>query len=318
MNRRKLFLLLFGAVILAVAGPFIAISADSSKPEQLVSTLDSASLSAKHYMTTYIDANGKVGPSSSDKLNFTHQAQALLITAADSDPDRFTAVWNRTKTDLAKPDGTYDASAADLLMASRAFLVAANRLNNADYRTNAQQFGNEAIKKVDGTQVLNAADFQLRTLDELAKLPNADPKFATIATRDRKFLQQRTTKLPADTDSPKARYGAMAQTIPLAIKDSCNASDYDINKALWLTLRTSRETRFASELDLDGGIANNSPSVKAAVATAAAASVAGEKLQSNQLLDQADALAKQQSNVDAAAWSAIGRIVVNTDWLGNC
>src|SRR5438128_1346616 len=141
MNRRNLVAIVFGVVALAVAGPFIAINADSSKPEQLVSPLDAASVASKAYMDNFVSTDGRVG----DKTQFARQAQALLIAAATSDTERFNTIWNRTKTDLVKPDGSLDAESRDLLTASRSLLVAALHSNNSSYRDDALRLGSQAV-----------------------------------------------------------------------------------------------------------------------------------------------------------------------------
>jgi hypothetical protein len=52
MSRRKLTLIVFGILLLALIGPFVAISRDTAKPEQRLNELDNASLVAKDFMDT--------------------------------------------------------------------------------------------------------------------------------------------------------------------------------------------------------------------------------------------------------------------------
>jgi hypothetical protein len=129
-----------------------------------------------------------------------------------------------------------------------------------------------------------------------------------------------TQKLPLDASSGTAadHYGKLAQMIPLWLKDSCDSQDAQSAKKIWFALRDSPITRVATALSADGKVVDGSPSATAAAATAAAAEVAGEHVQSAQLLDQADVIAEERNDVESAAAAAIGRIVVDTDWLGVC
>lgn len=328
MERRTLLAVVVTVVAFAVIGPFIALASDSSKPEQVVPAVDNASLAAKRYIDTFVSEDGSVG--SPPAFTFDRQAQGLLITAAIADKARFDAIWQRTK--LLSNDGIFDASAPDLLTATRAFIVASKRLGDPAYLTTAQTLANQALVHVNASDVLvdngnvDARSLQLRTIDEIAKLPGADPRWHKIATAMRNLMPVQLTnngqKLIANVVSPtgvalEKNYSKPAQSAVLWLKDSCHAEDADLARTIWQTLRLSQETRTANHLSLNGEIGDNLETPIAAVATSAAAALANEPVQSARLLDQADLLAKNKS-VDEYAWNALGRIIVSTDWLGPC
>jgi hypothetical protein len=324
-RNRKLALIIFAIVGVSVLGPFIALSTDISKPEQPTHELDSASVAAKNYMDKYVATNGTV----SGKLSFANQSQALLIAAATADRSRFDSVWQRTQT-LRKSDGTWgDASAGDMLLTIRAFLVASDRLSNPAYQVTAKQLSAQLLATNQlQSETIDAGTSVFRTLKELQAL-TGDSQWATIADARHKALSDELakTKLPVDTAKlhdgtvvveAGSLYGPSAQRATLFLGDSCEVADSDVAKKLWLTLRLSPVNRVATTLDANGAAVNRQPATLPAVATAATAEAAGEHVQALHLLDQADAMAKNETNAEASGWDAIGRIVVSTDWLGAC
>lgn len=317
MSRNGKVALVIGVlVVLAVLGPFIALSSDSSKPEQRTHELDSASVTAKNYVDKYVAADGTAAGS----LSFSSQSQALLITAATADKTRFDAIWQRTQT-LKAGDGSWpNANAADMLVAIRSFVVAANRLGDDSYRTTAKDLSAQLLKTNQLQTTANGDEtMAFRTYDEIQSLTN-DSQWANIAENRRQALnaQLRSAKLPANSSSDSI-YGPAAQEAVLYLKDSCNTADTDTAKKIWLTLRLDPQNRIASSLKVNGDDNNDrQPSSLAAAATAATADVAGEHVQSLTLLDQSQAISQQKNNATDAAWAAIGRIIVSTDWLGTC
>lgn len=328
MNRRKLGLTVLLLALLVAAGPFYALAADNSKPEQAIPAVESASIASKTYVETFIGDDGNANKGSN--TSFSQQARALLITAATADRARFESVWSRTKTDFARPGGGYDASTPDLLMVTRAFLVAAQRIEDPKYNNTAQQLASEI--SLDPRNNVDASLMQLRTLDELASLSGSDApgsdaqwpsnaQWATAAEELRKLQTGQLVqhKLLADSVVPAGNiYGPKAQFATLMLKDSCVSSDVITAKTMWKTLRLSPDLRLANAVDVEGGKEDASPSVQAAIATAAAAAAAGEHVQSLELLDKAAALASASNTAEALSWAAIGRIVISTDWFGTC
>jgi endoglucanase len=317
MSRNGKVALVIGTlVVLAVLGPFIALSSDSSKPEQRTHELDSASVAAKTYIDKYVAADG----TAAGLLGFTTQSQALLITAATADKARFDSVWQRTQSLKAADRSWPNTNAADMLVAIRSFVVAANRLNDDAYRTTAKELATQLLKTNElQTSATGDDTMAFRTYDEIQSLTN-DSQWATIADNRRQALaaQLQAAKLPANSASNNI-YGAAAQLSVLYLKDSCNTADHDSAKKVWLTLRLDPQNRIASSLKVNGDDNNDrQPSAIAAAATAATADVAGERVQSQTLLDQSQAISEQKNNATEAAWAAIGRIVVSTDWLGTC
>lgn len=332
MSRRKLTLIIFGILLLALVGPFVALTRDTSEPEQKVNELDLASVAAKKFLETHVNADGVVGDIA--QLSFSEQAQGMLVAAATADKARFDKIYAMSG---AVPQGPW-VSSADVparLTMIRAQLVAAERLNDPSYldaaktsAVNLLELNAATSPPANGPITLDltyAGALQPRTFQELYEL-TGDERWKNLATSARATITKQLNgdqKLPADSASadspaPDAKYGAQAQTVPLWLKDSCDPADKATDKKLWLALRNSPTARVAKTLELGGKVDDGAPSALAAVATAATAEVAGERVQSLQLLDQADAIAREQGTPDAAAWAAIGRIVVSTDWLGPC
>jgi hypothetical protein len=253
-----------------------------------------------------------------------------LIAAATADRARFTAI--DAKAVQAAPTKA-ESEPADQLRRIRAHLVAADRLNDPSFEASARTMAAQMLS-TDPTAFEAdpfAADaMQFRTFTDLYAL-TGDKQWAGLAEQSRDILREQLEdldqKLPVDaatvdngavTIAAQSNYGEKAQTIALSLKDSCDPADAHMAQELWLSLRDSSTTRVASELQRNGKTVDNTPSALAAVATAAVAEVAGEHVQSLQLLERADVIAKDRPDPESSAWNALGRIIVSTDWLGAC
>jgi hypothetical protein len=316
MSRRKLTLIVLGVLLLALIGPFVAITRDSSQPETRVHELDLASVAAKNFMDNYVQPNGQVGQGG---IRDDLQVQGMLIAAAIADRARFEAMVNMYGS-VDRP-GNFGAPTANELAIIRAHLVASERLSDPKYADSVKQRLDELLQNASPSPQNSTADvMQFRTFQELYEL-SGDERWNTIASTFRTSLAELldAQKLPGDAfASGGQNYSAPAQMLPLWLKDSCNSQDTDLAKKIWLGLRDSTSTRVATELTVDAKVVNGDPSALAAVATAATAEVAGEHVQAAQLLERADVIASDKADAESAAAAALGRIVVSTDWLGAC
>jgi hypothetical protein len=313
MSRRKLTLIIFGILLLALIGPFVAITRDSSQPETRVHELDLASVAAKNFLDTFVRPDGQVGDNG---LRDDLQVQGMLIAAATADRARFDSIAAAYGSIGRYAD--IGAPTEDDLVLARALIVASERLGDPKYADSVKQALAARAPSLPDPQKSTASAVQLRTFAELADL-TGDARWNETANAFRTRLRTEldSHRLPADEPSFDS-YSASAQMVPLWLLDSCNAEDTDLAKKIWLGLRDSKTTRVASALSLDSESSDDEPSARAAAATAAAAEAAGEYVQADQLLEQADVIAKNKGDAESVASAALGRIVVSTDWLGVC
>lgn len=259
------------------------------------------------------------------------------------------------KWDDGKVEDPQPATDADMDMA-RALSIAAERFGEKSYADEARALAkaivdNELFYTDDNRPVVMAGPWAVneprftnpsyhspRAEQELAGL-TGDALWNTIRQRERELMDrligsQQQPRLPSDwakleangnitpssppgkTDAPVYSYDAVRTPVRLA--ESCDQADRDQAMRLWTLLNESRQTRSSATLSLDGDVVDRTPSAPAAVGSAAAAKAAGDTTQMNDLLDLADRIDTSQNSYYGAAWAALGRIMLTTDWLGAC
>lgn len=247
------------------------------------------------------------------------------------------------------------ASDADLDMA-RALSVAATRLNEPRYAEEAVELANAIVSQmvvVDGDQepVLlagpwaNSAPFYInpsyhspRAEQELARITGArvwnelrlsqremideldgtpqDPRLPP----DWALVQANGDAIPAVSPdrTQQPRYSWDAARTPIRLAESCDQADRDQAAQMWRVLNRSRQSKSAVEMSLSGDVQGRSLTALGSVAGAAGAKSAGDAIQMNNLLDLADRVDANQDTYYGSAWTALGRIMLTTDWLGRC
>ncbi|HEX4109799.1 MAG TPA: glycosyl hydrolase family 8 [Solirubrobacteraceae bacterium] len=109
-------------------------------------------------------------------------------------------------------------------------------------------------------------------------------------------------------------YGFDAVRVPVRLADSCSAADRATAASLWPTLRRAG-TPTPATMTLSGQPLTTRSDPVALVAAAAAASAARDRGQAFALLARAQALDARSPSYYGAAWVALGRIMLQTDWL---
>ena len=252
--------------------------------------------------------------------------------------------------DGAIVDGN-DATDAEL-DAIRALLVAEDRFDRPDYRDDAERLA-EAIERHlvvqagpgalllpgpwadDSTTdaiVLNPSYYAPRSFQHLDDLRPAGP-WNSIHQASRSVVAQLTDagQLPPDwvrleegrlrpvadpgIDGGEARYSYDAVRLPVRYAESCSAQDRELAAALWPLIEPLPA---ASVRGLDGRDVAGEQHPSALVGAAAAAAASGERERATHLLDEATALDDRRPSYYGSAWTALGRVLLDTDLLGAC
>jgi cellulose synthase (UDP-forming) len=245
------------------------------------------------------------------------------------------------------------ASDADL-DAARALAIAASRFHEPAYGRAARAMGrailtHETIATPHGRVLLAGPWAQsARVVDPSYFSPSAnialalvDPahahQWAALEAGDRGALSSvtRANRLPPDwghvtaagavvpTGTPNRpgetpRYSFDAARIAVRYAASCLAGDRALAAGLWPTLQQAGSPPPYS-LTLTGGALATSSHPVVLVSVAAAASAYGRPADALRLLTRADALDRRYPTYYGAAWNALGRIMLTTDWLpGSC
>lgn len=256
----------------------------------------------------------------------------------------------------SKQDAVVDPTAVSVganLDVARALAVASHRFGDAEYADQARRIGNALLaERVESTpngglylgdvfgadkpEAFVPGDHAPRTIRALHEL-TGDQRWRQILETQREIvaelLDETNPRLPPELaeitangeavprderSSSTPRYADDAARLPARLAESCDQGDKTQAMNIWTLLNRSRDTRFASELDLDGSLREPTPAVISAVASAAGAKAAVDELQMYSLLDAADDLEKRNSSVHGAAWAALGRVMLTTTWLGQC
>jgi len=243
------------------------------------------------------------------------------------------------------------ASDADL-DAAHALLIAAQRFDDDGYRSDglriaAAILGSETAE-VDGKPVLTAGTwaraapptinpsyFDPRAYALLGAM-SGDPRWDQLESSSRELLDglaarsplppdwasARTTgpvAIPAPSDpAAGVRYGFDAVRVPVRWAAACTPENRAIAAREWSFLGPQEAAgNLAGEYSLDGQpLSPASPA--ALVGAAGAARADGHTSVSDALLDRAESADAATPTYYGAAWVALGRVMLNTDWLGPC
>jgi endoglucanase len=123
---------------------------------------------------------------------------------------------------------------------------------------------------------------------------------------------------PLSDPSAGIRYGFDALRVPVRWAAACTAQNRAIAAREWSFLGPHEASGdLAGEYSLDGQAL--SPATPAAlVGAAGAARAAGQTDVSDSLLDRAESTDAGAPTYYGAAWVALGRVMLTTDWLGAC
>jgi len=298
------------------------------------------------FLDRYVEPDGRVvrRDQGGDTVS-EGQAYALLITVATGDRARFARVWTWTAQHLQRPDGLLswhwadghvvdpEAAADADLDAARALVFAAERFDEPSYLDQAQRIGGAVLDQetatLGGRLVLVAGPWARQPPVRLNPSYIAPQTFTALAgvTGDRRWMQLIDSgvadlreltagDLPPDwaeveddgsaqpTSSPAGEtphYGYDAARVPLRLGEACAPGSRDIAANLWPRLRGRR---------------NQHP--VGFVGAAAAAGATGDYGARDRLLAAAQSRDAQQPTYYGAAWVALGRIMLTTDFLGSC
>lgn len=242
------------------------------------------------------------------------------------------------------------ASDADL-DASRALLLAAQRFGDPAYRSAALRIGQSVLSAetavLGGHRVLLAGPWTHEYLDPSYLSPrtftalgqaSGDAAWGRLTASGYTLvaqLQQGGPGLPPDwaTVSPAGAaspasapsgsgapvYGYDAGRVLVRMAEDCSARGRAIAAKPWPWLAGQvAKGQLAAQYGLDGTARVNYSSPLANVAAAASATAAGDRGQAAALLDKAEASDRAQPTYYGAAWVALGRIMLTTNWLGRC
>ncbi len=113
-------------------------------------------------------------------------------------------------------------------------------------------------------------------------------------------------------------YGLDAQRIAVWYGASCSSADRALAAALWPSLRRARGRGGAIAYSLTGRRLSRSANPLGYVAAAAAAGAAGARQQALRLLAKAGHQDRSYHTYYGDAWLAIGRVLLDTNWLTGC
>lgn len=243
------------------------------------------------------------------------------------------------------------ASDADL-DAARALLLAGERFDDESYRSAGLRIADailreETVATPDGLALaagpwarqapatINPSYLDPRAFSALGAA-TGDPRWKQLERGSRALISslQSSGGLPSDwarleaagptpvpaPDDPTgaARYGYDAFRVPVRWAAACSPENRAVAAASWSFLG-AQETAgtLSGEYGLDGA-ALSGANPAALVGAAAAARAAGDVDAGDALLDRAQAADAEASTYYGAAWVALGRVMLTTDWLGAC
>lgn len=247
--------------------------------------------------------------------------------------------------------GVVDANAATdaELDAIRALVLAADRFDQPRYRREAEQLALAVERHLvielretplllpgpwadDDGIVVNPSYYAPRSFQQLQQLHSAGPWSALEgASRDivrhltdgeqlppdwARIIDGRAEPAsgPSDGDG-QPRYSYDAVRLPIRYAESCLPEDRAVAGRLWPMLSDEPS---AAVRDLDGSDLGGEEHPSALVGAAASAAASGHRDRAAQLLDEAEALDRSQPTYYGSAWVALGRVLLDTDLLGQC
>jgi endoglucanase len=336
------------AVALLVAGAVLATAAVVALARGGEDRPGAARAAAERFLDEYVAGDGRVvrRDQGGDTVS-EGQAYAMLLAAAIGDERRFDLAWTWARDHLRRPDGLLawhwddgqvvdgePAADADL-DAARALMLAARRFERPELADEGRRLGdviraNMAVGDLlvagpwaRDEAVVNPSYLSPRAFDVLGwsraavsarrfvrALPELPPDWARLKG------ETVTPTGPPGSDEPPA-YGYDAARVPLRLAESCASEDRSLAARAWPRLRD--RDPLPSVLALDGAPRNSDDSHPVALAGAAgAAHAAGDAAAADDLLDRATQLDEARPSYYGAAWTALARVMLDTDWLGRC
>jgi endoglucanase len=246
---------------------------------------------------------------------------------------------------------TEPATDADL-DAARALLVAGSSFDEPEYASEGVRIGAAILERetvqVEARPVLvagpwarreepvfNPSYFDPRAFAALAAA-SGDERWAAVAETSRDLVAELTAQPPAlppdwarvrsgtavasgppATPTREPRYGFDAVRLGVRMAASCAEQDRSLAAAVWERLGPVYEV-FASEHALDGRPLGGTAHPAALVGAAGAAGAAGDVGARAALLARAEQADADSPSYYGAAWVALGRVMLTTDWLGGC
>jgi endoglucanase len=307
-----------------------------------------ARTAAERFLGGYVEGDGRVvrRDQGGDTVS-EGQAYAMLLAVAIGDERRFDLAWTWARDHLQRPDGLLawrwddgqvvdgePAADADL-DAARALLLAARRFGRQDLGEEGRRLGdairqNEAVGDLvvagpwaRADAVVNPSYLSPRAFDALGwraageSARRALGRLGDPLPPDWARLEGDAMKPtgPPNTGEP-AVYGYDAARVPLRLAESCSHEDRQLAARAWPALRD--RDPLPAVLGLDGAARTADSHPVALAGAAGAARAAGDRAAADELLDRAGDLEHDRPSYYGAAWTALARVMLDTDWLGNC
>jgi endoglucanase len=118
--------------------------------------------------------------------------------------------------------------------------------------------------------------------------------------------------------SGTAAYGLDAQRAPVWLAAGCTQGNRTVAARAWPTLDHAADSGAAVSYTLGGRTVGRTVNSMGLVAAAAAADAAGHAGSASRLLHRADQQSDAHSTYYGDAWTALGRILLDTNWLSSC
>jgi endoglucanase len=335
MRRRHVLIAALAAAILAGLVVVLASSGHQRDP---------ARAAVDRFMDRYVSPGGQVvrRDQGSDTVS-EGQSYAMLMAAAVGDRARFDSVWGWTRAHLQRSDGLLRWKAGDPgaqpaadadLDAARALLVAGRRFGVPAYTRAARRIG-AAVAAQETTpghvlvagpwardrQIVNPSYVAPRTLRLLGLGDVRDASLRVVAAlqHHRSGLAPDWSQLTTPIGTPQqpgaqARFSYDAVRIPIRLAEDCDPAVRREAAATWPALRAQQ----AQARDLGNTPLAQGSNPVFAVAAAASAASAGDADAARDLLGRAEQMDHQNPTYYGAAWVALGRIMLTTDWLSGC
>jgi endo-1,4-beta-D-glucanase Y len=307
-----------------------------------------ARAAAERFLDGYVEHDGRVvrRDQGGDTVS-EGQAYAMLLAAAIGDERRFDLAWTWARDHLRRADGLLawrwddgqvvdgePAADADL-DAARALLLAARRFGRPQLADEGRRLG-DAIRAHEAVgdlvvagpwarseAVVNPSYLSPRAFDALGwKAASASARRA-LGGLDQPLppdwarLEGDTLRPtgPPESDAP-AVYGYDAARVPLRFAESCASADRRLAARAWPALRD--RDPLPAVLGLDGASRSSDSHAVGLAGAAGAAHAAGDRGAASELLDRAEELEHDRPSYYGAAWEALARVMLDTDWLGRC
>jgi endoglucanase len=307
-----------------------------------------ARAAAERFLDGYVEGDGRVvrRDQGGDTVS-EGQAYAMLLAVAIGDERRFDLAWSWARDHLRRSDGLLawrwddgqvvdgePAADADL-DAARALLLAARRFGRPSLGEEGRRLG-DAIRKNEAVgdlvvagpwaraeAVVNPSYLSPRAFDALGWPAAVESARRAIGGLDDQLppdwarLEGHVLKPtgPPDSGEP-AVYGYDAARVPLRLAESCSPQDRRLAARAWPALRD--RDPLPAVLGLDGAARTDASHPVALAGAAGAAHAAGDRGAADELLDRAGQLDDDHPSYYGAAWTALARVMLDTDWLGNC